>query len=142
MKLEKGKFYRLRNGDKFEVYSTDNPGYYPVHGRVLNPSDSRFQTKTSDGKHYNQEYLDSRDIISEWVDNPLVDWSLYPSWAKFRAHSADGAAYVFSNRPQLDSNSGYWIPTDDIYSVCRQCLPEHTPALTCDWKDSLVERPE
>lgn len=140
MKLEKGKFYRLRNGDKLEVYSTDNPGEYPVHGRAFSDGETIFVCMTTEGNKTTIVQT-GYDIISEWTDKPIVDWSLYPSWAKFLAHDDDGIAWIYSHRPDLEQR--WWsVNEGEEYAVCSICPPEHTPKLTCDWKDSLVERPE
>lgn len=72
MKLEVGKFYKTRGGDKARIYAVDAGGDYPVHGAVYCPaphpgnSEWEFMTWCPDGSYYGNEDEDRLDIIAEW----------------------------------------------------------------------------
>ena len=77
MKIEKGKFYRTRDGRKAEIYSTDNyESRFSVHGRILKSSAG------PQGWTDSEAYLSSGpehclDLVAEWFDKPEIDCSNY-----------------------------------------------------------------
>lgn len=67
-----------------------------------------------------------------------IDWShVAPEW-KYMARDRDGNVYMYNNEPRISVNAWSWHNG------------EVTPAMTfasyrrgtCDWKDSLVRRPD
>lgn len=67
MKIEKGRFYKLRNGEKAEIYAVNRKGAYCIHGTIcIDDIDDEVRTWREDGQYSNLEH--SRDIVSEWVE--------------------------------------------------------------------------
>ena len=72
---------------------------------------------------------------------PSIDWSHVAPEYKWLARDADGLAFVFSDMPWAEFNAWVW-DGGECEAVCVSgFLSSYTPG-TCDWKDSLVERPE
>lgn len=81
MKIEVGKFYRTRKGDKARVYATDGDGAHATHGAVLLGGEWSSSTWTVEGKF--NAFVDvesSLDLVSEWVDElRFVEKAMYVS---------------------------------------------------------------
>ena len=75
---------------------------------------------------------------------PSIDWKHVQEKFKWLASSADGNTWVFEYEPTIGSASDWlsstWLPPKgETFKVTG--LASYTPG-TCDWKDSLVERPK
>ncbi len=75
LKIEAGKFYKLRNGKKARVDATDYHGSFPIHGCLIPSMD--FLVWTDQGKRSELQRNDPLDIIGPWIDppKPLEHWS-------------------------------------------------------------------
>jgi len=75
LKIEAGKFYKLRNGKKARVDATDYNGSFPIHGCLIPSMD--FLVWTDQGKRSELQRDDQLDIIGPWIDppKPLEHWS-------------------------------------------------------------------
>ena len=71
------------------------------------------------------------------VTKPSIDWEHVRKDFKFLAQDIDGNAYLYSERPVLGLNG--WQTTQGDCAEAEQ-FASYVPG-TCDWKDSLVERP-
>ena len=139
MQIEVGKLYKTRGGYKYRVYATDGVGKFPVHGAVLMDDGWGFNTLTKDG-FSSSEYQSPYDIISEWVETPEVDWSLYPKWWEYVAMDENGewngvwgaGLLCVINRWLFDAPDG----------MLQSVPPEYSPKFNGNWKDSLVKRPQ
>lgn len=71
------------------------------------------------------------------LTKPSIDWSHVAPEYKWLARDESGDAYVYSGQPC--AHDGIW----KYVGKYRMADPfaSYTPG-TCDWKDSLVERPE
>lgn len=69
MKIEVGKFYKTRDGNKVRIYAMDGAGAFPIHGAVLSAGVWVFCSWSANGLHTNEEG-DSmpRDLVSEWAN--------------------------------------------------------------------------
>lgn len=67
---------------------------------------------------------------------PSVDWSVLKKAWRFIARDLGGDAYCYADKP-TQGNSG-WLRG---VSMRIDHLASYDPG-TCDWRDSLVERPE
>lgn len=136
--IKPGAFVRLRDGSKAEIYSTDNGGAYPVHGRVFNP----------DGTAHVVAWMPSgwesllgeprpADIIGPWVERPDYSklWPLLPPWIKWLARDEDGALFGYTSKPDRMTTS--WT-SGGLYFIIPY---DYRPEPIGDWKDSLQERP-
>ena len=75
------------------------------------------------------------------LTKPSIDWSHVAPEYKWLARDADGLAFVFSDMPWAEFNAWVW-DGGECEAVCVSgLLSSYTPG-TCDWRDSLVERPE
>lgn len=70
------------------------------------------------------------------LTKPSVDWSVIKPEYRWLARDEDGCAWVFIDKPK---SIGFWTGELDFREV--SFLASYTPG-TCDWQDSLVERPE
>lgn len=69
MKLESGKFYRTRGGDKVRIYATYGCGSYPVHGAVVwDKTTWCSQTWTGSGRFDLEKESSHLDIVAEWEE--------------------------------------------------------------------------
>lgn len=137
MKIEVGKYYRTRDGRKARIYAVDGREGSNIHGAVLNEIGWITSTWAITGQWVSAET--GRDLISEWIDKPEVDWSAMPKWAEWVAMDADGEWRWFSFRePVVDLTSDSW----ENYQFSGKIPPSYAPKWTGDWKDSLVRRTE
>lgn len=69
LKLEAGKFYRTRKGDKVRIYATDGSGFYTVQGAIAESNGSwTSHIWTASGKFNVKEESSYRDIVSTWEE--------------------------------------------------------------------------
>lgn len=132
MKIEKGKFYRTRGGLKVEIYSTDNPGSHPIHGRIFRDSNPLLMTWMLDGKPV-QYLCHAYDLISEWNDEPpKLDLTTLPRW-RYVAMDADGTWWVYAVEPKR-----YF---QDKWSAAqpRKGYANISAKWSGDWRESLHE---
>ena len=69
---------------------------------------------------------------------PSINWSHVKDEYKWLSVDTGGSAYVYEDEPKL-GNNGYWYSPKGSLSEVNG-LASYIPG-TCDWKDSLVERP-
>ena len=97
MKIEVGKFYRTRDGNKARIYVVDAPGEYSVHGAV----DGGIYSWTKYGK-YNVDAGDLNiDLVAEWEEPHLR----LKAW-----RSPDGIVRLFDRHINVDGFSSSEIP--------------------------------
>lgn len=138
MKIEAGKFYRTRNGQKAIIYSTTGRAMRHIHGCIIESGSNEDSVLSwyGEGCFYNDGERSAQDLISEWVERPRVDWGNLAAWHQWAAMDGDGKWFSFTNRPALGTS--YWMPTQDD-SFCD--IPPHFfPTFSGDWKDSLIGR--
>lgn len=66
LKIEKGKYYRTRNGLKVEIYSTNNYGLYPIHGRIFESNLNTSCIWNKNGFVANKIIVSQFDIVADW----------------------------------------------------------------------------
>lgn len=138
MKIEAGKFYKTRTGKKVVVYSTTGRAMRHIRGCIIEsgPNEDTMMSWYSGGVFFGDGAHAEYDLISEWVDKPVVDWSKLAAWHRWVARDEDGSWYVYAKRPELAVAT--WRGEYHEY----QRIPEnYSPTFSGDWKDSLVERP-
>jgi hypothetical protein len=135
MKIEKGKFYKSRNGRKWEVLTTErNSEDYPI---VAISEDGDIESFSINGHIIidNDDDDDEDDLIAEWTEPVEIPWSDYPTWCKWVAMESDGRwfGYEFEPCKKVVTWSG-----DAVVKI----HPDYTPRnFTGDWTESLFERP-
>ena len=113
---------------------------YPV--KVLfnsNTDDERVVTYTLNGKYHeagNVTLFPYPIEITKAVTKPSIDWSHVSEDFQYLAMDEDGEFYLYSDKP-LQGNQ-QWV-SNLTYTPAIH-FSSFTPG-TCDWKDSLVERP-
>jgi hypothetical protein len=125
LKLEVGKTYRTFDGRKAVCLTTTLDGKFRIGLQV----GGRLIEITGDGNY----------IASEWIDKPIIDWSLMPAWAKFVVMEKNGKWYIHTSEPLIDEEFYYWRAKSD--SICSLIPTEYCPKWEGDWKKSLIERP-
>ena len=70
---------------------------------------------------------------------PSVDWSALDKKWKFMAMDRKGWIYAYSDRPEIDCQE--WATPGGDHINISGLLTSYKPG-TCDWRDSLIERPE
>ena len=120
IKFEVGKYYRTVNGKKVRVVATD--GVFPetIIGIIQGEFNGEWK---SDGIH-------------EWIDKPSPPWAEVPKWFNWFAMDENGKQFYYEGRPINQGSS--WIFRSGAFLNIHN---DHRIPVTCDWKDSLVERP-
>ena len=110
------------------------------------PTLVKFQNKddliicyTNDGKHFvdgNITLFPHPVEIVKAITKPSIDWSHVREDFQYLAMDEDGEFYLYSDKPTPCSQQ--WI-TNLSYAPATH-FASFTPG-TCDWRDSLVKRP-
>lgn len=113
---------------------------YPV---VVRLNDERtIACYTIDGKYHGAGNVTlfpyPVEIVKATV-KPSIDWSHVKAEYKWLSVDGNSSAFVFENMPFIDERN-YWQPSD---GACFKVdgLASYVRG-TCDWKDSLIKRPE
>jgi hypothetical protein len=131
LNFEVGKAYRTRDGRKAVCLTTTLSYDYPIGLQLY----SEFIETTKKGRFYDDSETQN-DIISEWIDKPVIDWATMPAWAKFVA--MDSCRYWWWYNNKVTINNDYW---EQKSGCCGRIPAEYAPKWDGDWKQSLIERP-
>ena len=96
---------------------------------------------TADGKYHddgNVTLFPYPVEITKAVTKPSIDWTQIKDEYKWLAVDVNGCAYVYENEPNTDG-SAYWCASSAAYFHVNGLVSYSRG--TCDWEDSLVERP-
>lgn len=69
MKIEVGKFYKTRAGDKVRIYAVDAGGLYPIHAAILIIGEWVPYSYTAGGTLLSCGDLRDEDLMSEWCES-------------------------------------------------------------------------
>jgi len=69
---------------------------------------------------------------------PSINWDHVAKEYKYLAVDANGRTHLFRYKPTIER--GCWSSADND-TLMAECFSSYTPG-TCDWKGSLVARPE
>ena len=120
------------------VLRADETYAYPVRVKFTNGDEGSY---TLDGKYFDEHSIPALYPypveITKKVTKPSINWDHVHSKFKYLAQDADGSAWFYAEKPQIN-HSSHWSAV----------LGDHTKAEshatydpgTCDWKDSLIER--
>ena len=117
-------------------------GTYPVEA-VFNCDDERpghYADYTSDGKYYvggNVTLFPHPVEVIKATVKPSIDWSHVSEDFQYLAMDADGTFHIYTDKP-LQGNRQW---TTNLPCTPAIHFASFVPG-TCDWKDSLVERPD
>lgn len=70
MKFLPGKKYLTASNRVAEIYSVDNGGLYPIHGRILDDSGNSVECWMSDGTYGGRDTLGMLNLLSEVKGEP------------------------------------------------------------------------
>ena len=114
---------------------------YPVFVKFQN-YDELHISYTMEGKFHSQGNITLFPYpveVVKAVTKPSIVWPHVKDGYKWLAVDANGGAYVFENKPIFD-HIDYWYSIDGLcFDVSG--LSSYSRG-TCDWKDSLIQRPE
>lgn len=127
----------LRGGGKV-VDALEDGRNYPV---IVEFDDKVRETYTKEGmlnkSHKNPSLYPYPVEIVKKVTKPSIDWEHVRKAFKFLAQDIDGNAFLYWEKPVLRETG--WQTTQGDCAEAQQ-FASYVPG-TCDWKDSLVERP-
>ena len=132
MKIEKGKFYRTRGGEKVEVLTTERPTSYSI---VVMGEDGSVTVLQQNGALYDGKANSYSDLIAEWTEPVEIPWSDYPTWCKWVVMDSNSEWFGYGEKPKNDSFEWFGHYGTKIH-------PDYYPRnFTGDWTESLFERP-
>jgi hypothetical protein len=138
MKIEKGKFYRSRNGRKWEVLKTDASCDICVIAYC--DYDRMLIHLYGNGCYSNDKSESDFDLIAEWTEPIEIPWSDYPTWCKWVAMDKDGIWWGYIKKTKIDNmESDCWMGNSDAFWIPRDYTPRN---FTGHWTESLFERPQ
>lgn len=79
------------------------------------------------------------DIYEEPKTKPSIDWSHVNKDYKYMATDEDGDTHLYNKKPYIE-DYGVWNVSSG-FCKSAEAFVSFVPG-TCNWKDSLVERPE
>ena len=138
MKIEKGKFYKSRNGQKWEVLTTNrNSEDYPI---VAISEDGEIESFSINGHIIIDNDDDDFDLIAEWTEPVEIPWSDYPTWCNWVAMDKDGRWWGYIKKTKIDNmESDCWMGNSEAFSIPKDYTPRN---FTGHWIESLFERPQ
>ena len=114
-------------------------GAYPVEVRFNN---GRTYIYTSDGKYCadsNVTLFPYPIEITKAITKPSIDWNHVNENFRYLVMDECGQHWLTTNRPTIPATPGRWICGGVAQSAGQ--FASLIPG-TCNWKDSLVKRPE
>ena len=110
-------------------------------GRVeVKFNDDRTRVYTSDGKYYDDSNIVLFPYpieITKAVTKPSIDWGHVGEYFQYLAMDSGGNGYLCGKNPHYDNT--IWLM--EAPYIPATAFTSYVPG-TCDWKDSLVKRPE
>ena len=111
---------------------------YPVLAKFQN-NDDLIISYTADGKFHNQSNVTLFPYpveITKATIKPSIDWSHVSSEFNYLVQDSDGEGYLCGEDPAcVESGWG-----SESHYICAGAFTSYEPG-TCDWRDSLVKRP-
>ena len=114
---------------------------YPVLAKFQN-NDDLIISYTMEGKFHSQGNITLFPYpveVVKAVTKPSIDWTQIKDEYKWLAVDVNNCAYVYENEPNIDGIA-YWCSSGPTYFHVNGLVSYSRG--TCDWKDSLVERPK
>jgi hypothetical protein len=136
MKIEKGKFYRTRGGEKVEVLTTDRHEYRPI---VVMFEDGNIEVLYQNGMRWEDKSTSDIDLIAEWTDPVEIPWSDYPTWCNWVAMDFGGEWNGYEFKPKKEKDYWDYHYEGIIIPIHHKFYPKN---FTGHWIESLFERPQ
>ena len=112
---------------------------YSVFVKFQN-NDDLIISYTMEGKFHNQGNITLFPYpveVHKALTKPSIDWSHVSSEYNYLVQDSDGEGYLCGEEPAC-VESGWGA---EAHYICANPFTSYVPG-TCDWKDSLVKRPE
>ena len=144
MKIEAGKEYRTRDGERARVYATDGNLPYTVHGAIQSKENDGWKSWAwrEDGNSYPGESY-SNELVSEWKEEPVLPdgfWDrIVPPYIDHVAMDDDGRWCMYGGDPTVEGLRNFWKSPEGQYLNIPK---EYAPTFSGDWKDSKITRPD
>jgi hypothetical protein len=132
LNFEVGKAYQTRDGRKAVCLTTTLDGKFRIGFQL----DGALIALQMNGMYFDDKSQSPNDIIGEWIDKPVIDWTLMPAWAKFVAMNRGGEWWWYEKEPVIGEN--IWRSESEYYG---KIPTEYCPKWDGDWRNSLIERP-
>ena len=103
-------------------------------------NDDLTRVYTSDGKYYDDSNIVLFPYpieITKAVTKPSIDWGHVGEYFQYLAMDSGGNGYLCGKNPHYDNT--IWLM--EAPYIPATAFTSYVPG-TCDWKDSLVKRPE
>lgn len=131
MKIEVGKFYKTREGEKVRIYAVDGHSESAIHGAIYQDGGYMGECWTADG-HYFSDFpriTDGFDIVSEWEE-------LVPTRQIIREHCKNVGISLD------DSSRSGFVPNFDPNLVFTTAINGYRTSCNHSWKEylGLMER--
>lgn len=138
--IEAGKFYKTKSGIKATILGRI-PGKDIAVGYVTTLCDGVISGSWKVFEGENRENDSLLDLVSPWVDPPVVDWRNIAPGILAVALSQEYIlmGYLRADLVQLGGNWKHF--GKDLPPHIAAPLPRHLMAFSGDWRDSLVIRP-
>ncbi|MBU3661196.1 MAG: hypothetical protein FGM14_15090 [Flavobacteriales bacterium] len=127
-----GSFYKSRDGQKWECLKTD----MLTPEKIVLTNNLSVELYYLNGRWY-QSQEDEQDIISEWIEEPIIDWDAMPRWIDWVAMDESGKWYCYENEP-IKSMTSWDRPTGLFHKIPQEYYPKNAPT---DWKQCKFKRP-
>ncbi len=118
-------------------------GLYPVKVMFKNGDVTAY---TSRGHMYSYSINQSlfqhpvKIVLDESATKPSIDWSHVHGKYNYLATDDMGNAWLYGKEPTIDDDNGCWDVELSEFALADTHV-SYAPG-TCDWKESLVKRPE
>lgn len=136
-----GQHYTTRDGREARVYATDgapNCGS-TIHGAIMRGGNWEPAEWGADGNYYVLTTNHPFDLISPWIEKPVVNWAAMPAWHDTVILSGVTGRWV-SGVGLYHANQEGYVAGDTPCQVV--IIPDsHAPTYTGDWRNSKVQRP-
>ena len=110
---------------------------------VLVRFEEELEHYTLDGKyllHAAQTLFPYPVEIVKKAAKPSINWEHVSNEFNYLAEDPDGAAYLYEKKPFTAQD--VWGVSDSLSEVAEAFMFASYVKGTCDWKDSLIQRPE
>lgn len=110
MKIEVGKLYQTRDGERVRIYTDDGGGYFPIHGAIYRDDYPGWDSETwkANGR-FSNEGAAGRDIVAEWVEPE-------PKPPKYRPYYSDELPRIVGRVVRAKDINNYrviaWVKAD------------------------------
>lgn len=146
--IEAGKFYRTRNGIKAVVYAVYPNQFWEILGALYFNNGWNSHAWRRNGQALTGSIPYDHDLISPWIDPPVVDWDKFPPWIVAVAKDSNGYWTAYLDVPIREESDRHWYYNQDSYSGGKVLYfasfgirDDDAPTFSGDWRDSLAIRP-